>query len=117
VRVRPDRVGHRAASLGDLARSTPLVDPAIEWGDLLDLIVKPTWTRDGLCREPSYSTVDWFPHPSDVVSIDAAKAVCSACLAVDECRARALELGPTCYGVWGATSEADRTAIRRGAAA
>jgi hypothetical protein len=48
-------------------------------------------------------------HPS----VARAKLVCRKCTEVGSCLAKALELGESCSGVWGGTTEAERTSYRR----
>ena len=68
------------------------------------------WHRDALCRE--YPDVDWFPTRD----VDEPKAICARCLVRAECLTSALDNIEA--GIWGATSERERRAIRaRGRAA
>ena len=67
---------------------------------LLDLLAgfRPGWHADALCQE--YPEVNFFPprgeHPRPAL------AVCSRCLALEECRAWALDQGGALPGVWAA---------------
>ncbi len=78
--------------------------------DLAALIApRPAWMADALCRE----------HPQVVFvlasgqSAAAAKAICSRCAVVDECLNYAVEYDER--GVWGATPDRERRAMRRAA--
>jgi WhiB family redox-sensing transcriptional regulator len=42
-----------------------------------------------------------------------AKRVCDSCLVRAECLAYALDAGPILLGIWGGTSETERTGLRR----
>lgn len=81
--------------------------------ELFDLLERPAWQKDALCREPKYAGVQFFPERGD--DTRAAKRVCSGCLVRDECIAFALEMGER-FGVWGGTSERERRRLRRSAA-
>jgi WhiB family redox-sensing transcriptional regulator len=75
------------------------------------------WQADALCRGlPS----DVFYPPDNERGgskrrrEDHAKRICRACPVLDACRRHAIELGEP-YGVWGATTPAERQALRAGA--
>jgi WhiB family redox-sensing transcriptional regulator len=72
-----------------------------------DLVGRPAWQADALCRE--YPEVDFFPGRGE--STAPAKAVCARCLVRDECRALAGERNE--FGVWGGTSAQERRRNRR----
>lgn len=54
----------------------------------------------------------FFPHPSDSIGIEDARAVCRRCPVIDLCRDRALEDREQ-FGVWGGLSEDERRRITR----
>lgn len=71
----------------------------------------PAWYDEARCQDADPSL--FFPDKRG--STGEAKAVCDACPVVDECLRYALdELGPhDDHGVWGGTSRAQRTTMRR----
>jgi len=81
--------------------------------DLLDLIAggKPAWHADAACRE--HPELSWFPAQGEDSS--AARAVCSGCLVVGECRSWALAQGGGLVGLWGGLSDRERRRRRRAA--
>lgn len=84
---------------------------------LLEMIATraPAWQRDGLCREPRYASVNFFPSAYGVKTlgvIEAARAVCRRCLVVEECAAWAVE-HEVPEGVWGGTTPGQRRAMRK----
>jgi len=81
--------------------------------DLLDLLAggRPAWHRDASCLE--HPELSWFPDKADDTT--AAKAVCSGCLVVAECRTWALAQGPALVGIWGGLSARARLQRRRAA--
>lgn len=69
------------------------------------------WRTRGACLTEDPET--FFPHPSDLDGIEAAKAICRGCPVVEVCASYALDTRQR-DGVWGALDEADRTrALRR----
>jgi WhiB family transcriptional regulator, redox-sensing transcriptional regulator len=70
-----------------------------------ELLARPAWHRDALCKEPAYADVDFFPHRGD--SSDPAKAVCRRCLVCQQCAAYALADSST-MGIWGALTSIHR---------
>jgi len=81
---------------------------------LLDLLVwgKPAWHADAACKE--HPELTWFPAVGE--DVRAAKAVCSTCLVVGECRSWSLAQGPELQGLWGGLSAQERKRRRRPAA-
>lgn len=77
---------------------------------LADLTRKPAWMADGLCREPAYSDVSWFPERGGDSATP--KAVCGRCAVRGECLDYALA-GDDRHGIWGGTSERERRRLRR----
>ena len=78
---------------------------------LEQLVGRPPWHRDGLCRE--HPEVSWFPGSGDHGT--AAKAVCRRCLVLDECRTWALgQDNSPCglAGIWAGLSRQDRVALQ-----
>lgn len=71
-----------------------------------DLLHRPSWQADALCKE--HPEVNFFPDPSQ--SAAPASAVCARCLVASECLSYALsETGIA--GVWGGTSDEERRAL------
>ena len=68
----------------------------------------PTWRSQGLCLRQDPES--FFPHPAG--DPDPALALCSRCPVQAPCLATALDLGDV-DGVWGATTAAERRAMRR----
>jgi WhiB family redox-sensing transcriptional regulator len=67
-----------------------------------------SWRNDGACREVPPAI--FFPGRGEEAT--AARAVCTACPVVEECRSYALGVAGL-KGVWGGLSEHDRTDLRR----
>ena len=82
--------------------------------DLLDLIAggRPAFHADAACRE--HPELTWFPDKGD--DLTAARAVCSTCLVLGECRSWALAQGGGLVGLWGGLSGQERKVRRRPAA-
>jgi WhiB family redox-sensing transcriptional regulator len=82
--------------------------------DLLDLLArgKPAWHADVACLE--HPELTWFPAQGEDQT--AAKAICSTCLVVAECRSWSLAQGPELQGLWGGLSAQERKGRRRPAA-
>ena len=76
--------------------------------ELLDLLRRPGWQADALCRE--YPKVHWF-GVSDKGS-SAAKAVCERCLVRQECLAYAMA-DPNLEGIWGGLTRRERNHLRK----
>ncbi|WP_414636576.1 WhiB family transcriptional regulator [Actinophytocola sp.] len=66
------------------------------------------WMRDALCAQTDPDA--FFPVKGEPTG--PAKRVCQACPVAAECLAYALAHGER-FGVWGATSDRQRTALRR----
>lgn len=67
------------------------------------------WQDHALCRGQDPET--WFPpQGGDVIT---AKAICNSCPVMETCRAYAIDNHES-YGVWGATSVAEREELWRG---
>lgn len=81
---------------------------------LADLVDRPAWMKDALCRE--HPEIDWFPGRGE--DGRPAKALCARCLVQAECLAYAetitVPMPPT--GIWGGTSERERRQVRQTAA-
>lgn len=68
------------------------------------------WQAEGLCHDPNYSNINWFPEPpTKQVDSARAKEMCLACPVLLECRTWALTRHEM-HGVWGGMSERDRVA-------
>jgi len=82
--------------------------------DLLDLLAggRPAWHRDASCIE--HPELSWFLERGEDPA--PAKAVCSTCLVLGECRSWALAQGPALVGIWGGLSARERLRRRRPAA-
>jgi hypothetical protein len=81
--------------------------------ELFDLLSPPPWHADAACKEAP-ADISWFPdrHRPSVP----AKAICSCCLALQECRAWALAQGPALQGIWGGLTRRERRRAGRTAA-
>ncbi len=93
------------------------IDPALIYDlpALDDLVGRPAWMKDGLCREPTYRDVDFFASGrGEVEMVKQAKQVCSHCLVLKECRDYAMA-DPGLLGVWGGTTERERRRLRAAA--
>jgi WhiB family redox-sensing transcriptional regulator len=67
---------------------------------------------DAACRAPDVNPSWFFPGRGE--PIERAKAVCARCPDLDACRGWALEVGSSyLQGIWGGTSERERTLLRR----
>lgn len=66
------------------------------------------WRESANCRD---SDPDMF-FPSEVSGVNAAKAICAACVSIDSCLDYALD-NNILHGVWGGTSERQRRKIHR----
>jgi WhiB family redox-sensing transcriptional regulator len=75
---------------------------------LIDLIYRPAWMRDALCREPAYADVSFFPGQGEAT--EPAKAVCARCTVAEECLAYVTTAGDGIagHGIWGGTSARER---------
>ena len=76
-----------------------------------------TWRGQAACR--GIATSLFFPDAQLSgygEQVARAKAVCAGCIVIEQCRAWAL-FHPRERGVWGGMTEAERRAVRRGAAA
>lgn len=82
---------------------------------LAQLIARPAWQADALCRE--YPEVSFYPRKGE--STGPAKAICARCSVQDECRRYALEHETLNggHGIWAGTSALDRRRLREGRAA
>lgn len=75
---------------------------------LAELLRRPDWHRDALCRE--HPEVDWFPERGG--SLEPAKAICERCLVQVECLTSAVELDER-HGIWAGAGPKTRQALRR----
>lgn len=76
---------------------------------LAELIDRPAWMADALCKEPAYAEVSFFPASGE--SLEPARAICGRCLVQAECRTYAVETDER-HGMWGGTSPGGRKALR-----
>lgn len=67
------------------------------------------WEQDALCAQVDPEL--FFPPRGG--STAAAKRICGMCPVRVQCRRRALELGGSVQGIWGATSKTERRVFRR----
>lgn len=70
---------------------------------------RPSWHHQGACRGPENRGVEWFPQRGE--DPEPARAVCSGCPVRERCLEHALEAREV--GVWGGTTDRERTALRR----
>lgn len=85
-----------------------LMSPMGDVSTIVELIVRPAWMRDALCRE--HPEVSFFPERGQ--STEPAKAICRACLVRQECADYAASLPEPTGGVWGGMSGRDRRRVR-----
>lgn len=64
-----------------------------------------TWRLEGTCRDIDPEM--WFPKSSNSAQARQAKETCKQCPVLDQCLKEAVEQGIE-FGVWGATTYADR---------
>jgi WhiB family redox-sensing transcriptional regulator len=98
-----------------LAKESEMADGVVRVGDyhstvdeLLDLLQRPNWQADALCRE--YPQLGWFSTTAK--GLQAAKAVCAGCLVRAECLSYALA-DPSLTGTWGGLTAQERNLQRR----
>ncbi len=75
---------------------------------LEQLLGRPAWLRDALCRE--HPSLRFVPDRGD--DVGALRRVCESCLVREECLDYALA-DENLAGVWGGTTEGERDAYRR----
>lgn len=82
--------------------------------DFADLLNRPAWMKDALCRE--HPEVVWFPGRGE--DARPAKALCARCLVQPECLdyAESITVPMPPSGIWGGTSERERRQVRSTAA-
>lgn len=68
------------------------------------------WREEALCQGDTEGL--FFPDPSDIGRVAAAKAVCMSCPVIDECLAYAIETDQP-DGIWGGFTPKERRSIRR----
>ena len=85
--------------------------PFDELPDIRDLLIRPWWHAEAACRG---TDAIFFVDRGE--SAEPAKAICSTCPVVDECRDFALDSGEK-HGIWGGTSERERRVLRKNRAA
>jgi hypothetical protein len=74
---------------------------------------KTDWRDTGACRGKAAAAKDpWFPKPTNVVAIQAAKSLCFGCPSMIACGQYALTTNQE-EGVWGGLDEAQRRSIRK----
>lgn len=76
---------------------------------LTELIDRPAWMADALCRE--HPGVTFFLERGE--DARPAKAICSSCLVRDECLAYAIDQGSALHGIWGGASDRERRRMRK----
>lgn len=96
--------------MADLGAWSALMAPGDDPGSLVELFAagRPSWFADAACRQ--HPELSWHPKPGE--STTAVRAVCAACLVVDECCDYALA-DPGLVGVWGGMSVRERDRLRR----
>ena len=68
------------------------------------------WREQAECKDDATADL-WFVPPGDRHGIAAAKAICRRCPVAAECLAEAMA-NPSIVGVWGGTTENERTKLR-----
>ncbi len=79
--------------------------------ELLELLNRPAWQRDALCREPMYRHLPWVTYSKgENKAVDQMKHICAQCLCRAECAAfaRAVPDPGLVIGVWGGTTQKQR---------
>lgn len=79
---------------------------------LAELIDRPAWMDDALCRE--HPEVAFFLERGE--DARPAKAICRSCLVREECLAYAIDHSSALQGIWGGVSDRERRRLRRVAA-
>jgi WhiB family redox-sensing transcriptional regulator len=69
------------------------------------------WVVGALCAATDPDL--FFPQKSDSSKTDKAKAVCNACISLDECREYALSMDKNPKGVWAAMTTEERRVERK----
>lgn len=69
-----------------------------------------SWAQSAECAKPGQP--DMFPHESDSVGIELARATCNGCPVRQACLGQALDRNEA-FGVWGGLSADERRALRR----
>ena len=80
---------------------------------LKPLVTNWEWQLQGACREVGpdiFFSPDGERGPAKTARENQAKAICSGCPVLAQCRSHALSAGET-YGTWGGLSEGDREVI------
>jgi WhiB family redox-sensing transcriptional regulator len=96
-----------------IERTPVAVDDGYELPDLAELLNRPAWHADALCREYT-DEVTWFPSRGR--SARPAVDICSCCLVQAECRQWALDRR-VADGIWGGLTLAQRRRLTAPAAA
>lgn len=81
---------------------------AAEKVSLDELMIRPAWQAEGLCRV--FPDANWFPLRGE--STAEAKRICLRCPVRAECLDYALTTRDK-FGVWGGTSERERRHLRK----
>lgn len=72
---------------------------------------RPDWRDQAACVQQG-EPEDWFPHPTNLAAIDAAKRVCFRCPVMLDCAQYALTTRQE-TGVWGGLSEGQRYTLTK----
>lgn len=83
-------------------------------GALSSLVMPEAWTERGACAR-ALNPDAWFPERgiSDNRETALALRVCADCPVKDLCLKEALAQGPSCEGIWGGTTHAERRKMLR----
>ena len=83
-------------------------------GALSSLVMPEAWTEQGACAR-ALNPDAWFPERgiSDSHETTLALRVCADCPVKDLCLKEALAQGPSCEGIWGGTTHAERRKMLR----
>lgn len=83
-------------------------------GALSSLVMPEAWTEQGACAR-ALNPDAWFPERgiSDNRETTLALRVCADCPVKDLCLKEALAQGPSCEGIWGGTTHAERRKMLR----
>jgi WhiB family redox-sensing transcriptional regulator len=86
-----------------------MVTTGADLPDLTEVFERPAWQQNAACRGADVSI--FFPVLGE--STAPAKALCGTCPVAEPCRAYAVD-NPGTHGVWGGTSQGQRSVLRNG---
>lgn len=83
-------------------------------GAVSSLVMPEAWTEKGACAR-ALNPDAWFPErgEANTPELRLALRVCADCPVKDLCLKEALAQGPSCEGIWGGTTHAERRKMLR----